>query len=89
MFIIYEEIFRYVGNYSRSTILGYVNTEDEARYTCYKLNKSVQGKNELNSMGQWRYYFERIDKFMSMDNVDTEEVEVLEDEENNLEDLDL
>ena len=64
MFVIYEEIFRYIGTYSRSTALGYVNTEDEARYTCYKLNKSVEGKNELNSMGYWRYYYERIEKFV-------------------------
>ena len=64
MFIIYEEIFRFVGSYSNSTELGYVETEDEARYICYKLNKSVESKNEASQMAHWRYYYERIEKFV-------------------------
>ena len=63
MYMIYEEIFRYVGSYSRSTELGYVNTEEEAQSICESLNKSVEEKNDINTMGYWRYYFEEIKPF--------------------------
>lgn len=89
MFVIYEEFFRYIGTYSRSTALGYVNTEDEARYTCYKLNKSVEGKNELNSMGYWRYYYERIDQYIGIEAAATPKDNIIEDEYDNIESLDL
>ena len=48
-------------------------------YLLYLKYQSVEGKNELNTMGYWRYYFERIDKFMNMDNID-----VLNEQEDNM-----
>lgn len=63
MFMIYEEIFRYIGGCSSFTELGYVKTKDEALAICEKLNNRVKGKNEVNTMASWRYYFEEIKEF--------------------------
>lgn len=61
MFIIYENIFRYMGGNTSSTVIGYVKTESEAKEVCEKLNTKTKEKNETNSMGSWDYSFKFVE----------------------------
>ena len=69
MFLICEEVHRYLGNYYSDVILGYVNTEDEAKKICSELNLKAEERNKSNSMGFWRYYFKPISYINSIDDV--------------------
>ena len=70
MFLIYEERHRYLGNYSSEVILGYVNTEDEAKKMCDELNNTIgKERNEVSKVGSWRYYFQPINHINSIDNL--------------------
>lgn len=62
MFIIYEEKFRYITQDTTSMELGFVDTEEKAIEHCTKLNKSVEGKNKINTMANWRYYYKKINR---------------------------
>ena len=60
MFIIYENIFRYMSGSTSSTVIGYVKTERDAKKVCEKLNAKAKEKNNTNSMGSWDYTFKYI-----------------------------
>lgn len=60
MFIIYENIFRYIGGITSSKVIGYSKTESEAKEVCEKLNTKVKEKNDTNSMTCWDYSFEPV-----------------------------
>ena len=55
------------GNSSRTT-LGYVETEEEAKEICNKLNSNMREKNELNSFG-WKSYSFKVLKHLSIDDI--------------------
>lgn len=46
MFIIYENIFRYMSGSTSSTVIGYVKTERDAKKVCEKLNAKVKEKKQ-------------------------------------------
>ena len=70
MFLICEERHRYLGNYSSEVILGYVETEDKAKKICSELNNTIGKKrNEVSTVGFWRYYFRAINHINSIDDV--------------------
>ena len=68
MYIIYEDIFRYMsGNLSRTPI-GYVETEEEAKEICDKLDSNMKEKNEINTFG-WKSYSFKAIKHLSINNI--------------------
>jgi len=70
MFLIFEERHRYLGNYSSEVILGYVETEHKAKELCDELNATIAKKrNEVSTVGYWRYYFKPINYINNIDDV--------------------
>lgn len=68
MFIIYEDIFRYMSGNLTRTPIGYVETEEEAKEICNKLDSNMREKNELNSFG-WKSYSFKVLKQLSIDDI--------------------
>ena len=68
MYIIYEEIFRYIGGSTSSNPIGYVETKEEAQEICDKLDNNMREKNEINTFGWKSYSFEAI-KHLTIDDI--------------------
>ena len=69
MFIIYENIFRYMAGNTSSTVIGYVKTEAEAEVVCKKLNAKAKERNNTNSGGSWDYSFKPI-KYIDINTIE-------------------
>lgn len=69
MFIIYENMDRYMGGGISSKVIGYVKTESEANEVCEKLKAKVKAKNKTNTMAYWYYSFELV-KYIDINNIE-------------------